>query len=983
MATREVQKTLEGLNPEQREAVTATEGPVLIVAGAGTGKTRVITTRVAYLLAAKKDLRPENILALTFTDKATDEMQERVESVVEEGANDIWISTFHAFARKILSENGSHIGIPANFKILDDVEKWIILKKLLPDLKLNYYLQLADPSAVLKSFVSFISRAKDELILPGEYVEYAGKLRASYEKTKSGMNSDERKSMELEVKREEEVARIYSTYQKRSLEESALDFGDLIIYTIKLFQERPNILAQYSDQFKYIVVDEFQDTNIAQIELLKMLSKKWSNICVVGDDDQAIYRFRGASYASFLKFKEHFANRLKTVKLTQNYRSSKRILNIADRLIVNNGQDRYDPKKNLWTEDPEGPPVKAIVAHDYKDEASAVADEIEALYAGLKGENKKYSDIAVLYRAHSHKDTLLNELKRRGIPVAVVKGAGLLHTEEIRDIVAYLKVVQDPEDSISLFRVLTSPVWEIDIEDLITIYNVASREECPIYDYIKDPGRLNSLSEKTLESIKEFRESLKDLMRVSKRENAVESFLGILEKTGYLTRLIKKGHEARDAESDQKALNIGKFFRFISTYLRNNPDQSLPGFMQYLSFFISGGGDTEQEELIFNADAVRFMTVHSAKGLEFPYVFLISLVQNRFPTMKRRETIPFPVALMKEELPKGDFHRGEERRLCYVAMTRARKALFLSGIDKSRNRLSMFLKEVLSAEAIKAGDIALTEIEPSDDIESRIGNTLLDRLKRIEGKNEEYKLPKPGKLSYTQLDMYQNCPLKYKFGYVYRIPTRRRNALTFGSSIHATLEDFFTLVQEGKKVDKGILFKILDKHWNKFGFTSKMDEANYRKTGEKSLEVFYDKHKAMFGKPPLFLEKKVDLKVGPFVLDVRIDRIDSLEGKKVEIVDYKTGKPKDEDFAQNSLQLSIYALACKEVLKLNPTMVSFYYVNPNKKVTSTRNKEDYDQTKKTIIDIGTKIHAEEFEPTPGRLCNWCDYKSICPVWDKR
>ncbi|MEE8360041.1 MAG: 3'-5' exonuclease, partial [Candidatus Omnitrophota bacterium] len=749
-----------------------------------------------------------------------------------------------------------------------------------------------------------------------------------------------------------------------------------------LFKERPNILAQYADQFKYIVVDEYQDTNIAQIELLKMISKRWNNICVVGDDDQAIYRFRGASYASFLKFKEHFSN-VKTIKLTQNYRSTKKILNTADRLIANNGQDRYDPRKNLWTEDPKGPSVKAIVAHDYRDEASSVADEIEALYAKMKGENKKYSNIAVLYRAHSHKETLLSELKSRGIPVAVVKGAGLLHTEEIRDLVAYLKIIQDPEDSVSLFRVLMAPIWDIGIEDLIAISNTASREERPMYDYIKNTDEIKGMSEKTLKNIGEFRESLKDLMRISKRENAVESFIGILEKTGYLTRLIKKGHKARDAESDQKALNIGKFFRFISNYLKNNNDQTLSGFIQYLDFFISGGGDTEQEELVLNEDAVRFMTVHSAKGLEFPYVFLISLVQNRFPTMRRREAIPFPVALMKEELPKGDFHRGEERRLCYVAMTRAKEALILSGIDKSRNRLSMFLKEVLSAEALKAGDIALTDVEPSNDIESRIGSVLLDRLSKMEEKIEDYKLPKPKKLSYTQLDMYQSCPLKYKFGYIYRIPTRRRNALTFGSSIHSTLEEFFTLVQDGKKVDKGILFKILDKHWDKFGYANKMDEANYRKTGENALDLFYEKHKTMFDKPPLFLEKKVDLKVGGFVLDVRIDRIDSLGEKRVEIIDYKTGKPKDEDFARSSLQLSIYALACKEVLKLDPAMVSFYYVNPNEKVTSTRDKDDYDQTRKTIIDIGTKIHAEEFEPTPGRLCNWCDYKSICPVWDKR
>lgn len=983
MAREKCEEILKGLNAQQEKAVTSTEGPVLIVAGAGTGKTRVITSRIAYLLKSKRGLKPENILALTFTEKATDEMQERIEAVVGDAAHDIWMSTFHAFSRRILTENGGHIGIPANFKILDDVEKWIILKKLLPDLKLSYYLQLADPGAVLKSFVNFISRAKDELILPAEYESYAKRLRGDLEKTKKKLSKEEARAADLEVKREEEIARIYNTYQNRSIQDNALDFGDLIVYAIDLFNKRPNILANYQKQFKYILVDEFQDTNIAQIELLRMLSISNKNICVVGDDDQAIYRFRGASYASFLKFKESFPD-LETIKLTQNYRSSKRILKTADRLIVKNGVDRYDPEKNLWTESGDGAAVKAIVAHDYKDEARAVADEIESLYESFKGENKKYSNIAVLYRAHSHKDTLLNELKMRRVPAAVVRGVGLFQTEEIRDLIAFLNVVQDPQDSISLFRIFTSPVWSVDIEDLISISNRAAREEKPLYEMIKDPEKIANIGKETVKKLQGFRSEIKSLMRISKRENASESFIGILEKTGYLTRLLKGRDGAKDIDRDQKALNIGRFFRFITSYLRNNPDQSLTGFIQYLNFFMEGGGDPGQEELILNEDAVKFMTIHSAKGLEFPYVFLISMVQSRFPTPKRRESIPFPDSLMKEKLPEGDFHREEERRLCYVAMTRAEKGLFLSAIDKPHNRPSVFLKEVLTEEAIKANDIQLCDIQLSNDIEDRIGSVLLDRLREKEKQvSVSYRLPKPKKLSYTQLDNYSTCPLRYKFSYVYRIPSRRRNALTFGSNIHSTLEDFFTLVQDKKPVDEKVLLNLFEEHWNPFGYTSKMDEKNYWKSGIDSLKIFYQKHKEMLDKPPLYLEKKVDLKVGDFVLDVRIDRIDDLGKGKVEIIDYKTGKPKKQDFAESSLQLSIYALACKEVLKLDPSQVSFYYVNPNEKVTATRTAEDYDETKKTIIDIGTKISEEKFDPTPGRVCKWCDYSSMCPVWDKR
>ena len=972
------EKILKELNSEQRQAVTATEGPILIVAGAGTGKTRVITTRVAYLLNSVKDLKPENILALTFTDKATDEMRERIEGLAGGAAGDIWIYTFHAFARKILAENGSHIGIPANFKILDEVEKWILLKKLLPELKLDYYLQLADPAGVLNSFVRFISRAKDELILPEEYEEYAKGLRRSFEKKKKGLSADEAAPEELEVRREEEVARIYNVYQKRALEENALDFGDLILYTIKLFNERPNILRHYQEQFKYILVDEFQDTNIAQIELLMILSKKRKNICVVGDDDQAIYRFRGASYASFLKFKEKYP-KLKTIKLTQNYRSTKKILGNASRLIAHNGMDRYDPKKNLWTEKREGPAARAIVAHDYADEANAVADEIEALYAKFKGDKKRYSNIAVLYRAHVHKDILLKKLRSRAIPTVVVRGVGLLETEEIRDIIAYLRVIDNPSDSVNLFRILTAPVWSIDIEDLISISNMASRNETPIYDVIKKTEGIKEIKKETKKRLGEFRDHLNILMRKAKRCEVSELFITLVEESGYIKDLLKE----RNAENDQKILNIGKFFDFIIKYLKNNPDQSLSGFLLYLNFFMEAGGKPEQEDVTLHEDAVRFMTIHSAKGLEFPYVFLISLVQTRFPTPKRREPIPFPDCLMKEKLPAGDFHREEERRLCYVAMTRAQEGLYLSGIDKPNNRASMFLKEVLVEEAQESGDISFTDVELSSDAESRI-ETLLGRFKRLEAqKGIRYRLPKPDKLSFTQLDTYNACPLRYKFTYVYRIPRRRRNALAFGTNIHSTLEDFYGLVQEKKPVDEKVLFGLFNKHWTSFGYESKMAAENYRKAGESSLKVFYEKHKDTLHKPPLFIEKQIDLKVGDFVLDVRIDRIDDLGKGSVEIIDYKTGKPKDEDFAESSLQLSIYAMATKEVLKLNPTRLSFYYINPNKKVTTTRSQEDFEETKKMIAQTGLKIEHEDFEPTPGRNCKWCDYKSICPVWDKR
>ncbi|GAF91853.1 unnamed protein product, partial [marine sediment metagenome] len=279
-----------------------------------------------------------------------------------------------------LADEGAHIGISANFKILDSVEKWIFLKKLLPEFKLDYYLQLADPAGVINSFSKFISKAKDELITPEKYTAYAKDLRKKFELSKNKYAEEEKKAILLEIRREEEVARIYDVYQRKARAENALDFGDLILYTIKLFKERPNVLARYIEQFKYILVDEFQDTNITQIELLNILAGKRRNICVVGDDDQAIYRFRGASYASFIKFKENYPD-TKDMALTENYRSTEKILSCAASLIQNNGADRYDSNKKLWTKNAKGKKIQVTIAYDYMDEARAVADEIKSIYS--------------------------------------------------------------------------------------------------------------------------------------------------------------------------------------------------------------------------------------------------------------------------------------------------------------------------------------------------------------------------------------------------------------------------------------------------------------------------------------------------------------------------------------------------------------------------------------------------------------------------
>ena len=459
----------------------------------------------------------------------------------------------------------------------------------------------------------------------------------------------------------------------------------------------------------------------------------------------------------------------------------------------------------------------------------------------------------------------------------------------------------------------------------------------------------------------------------------VELFRTLLLESKYTNLFISKP----SLENEQKVLNISTFYNFILRYIKNNSDWTLAAFLDYLDCFIEAGGNPVQQNLSSCENAVQFMTVHAAKGLEFPHVFLISMVRNRFPTMKRKEPIPFPDSLMKEKLPQGDFHREEERRLCYVGMTRAQKGLYISSINSGRSKPSVFLKEVFTEEAMSSGDADYNEIPPEEGISERVG-AFLDRFKEMEkAKDLEYKLPKPAKISFSQIDTYRKCPMQYKFSYIYRIPGRKRAALTFGTVMHSALEDFFKMVQERKAVDENTLLDLYKNYWMPAGYESKMQEAAYRKSGQSSLKTFFKSNKDILSRPPLYLEKKLDLKIGDSVVDVRIDRIDAIGKSDVEIIDYKTGKVSDKRTADKSLQLDIYAIAAKEVLGLNPKLLSFYYVGPNQKVTTTRTSEQLEEAKDVVLKTAGLINSEEFEPAPGRMCKWCDYFSLCPAHDKK
>ena len=974
------------LNKEQQLAVKYNKGPLLIIAGAGTGKTSVIVEKIKYLIK-KKLAKPEEILALTFTEKAAAEMEERVDRAMPYGFFQMSISTFHAFADQILKENGYQIGLSLNMRLMTEAETIIFLKQNLFLFNLKYFRPLGNPNKFLEALLQHFSRLRDEDISPNQYLDW---VKFEVRSSKFENKEDGEKYLEL--------AEAYQAYQKLKIKEGLLDFADLVYYLLQLFRQRPNVLRQYQQQYPFVLVDEFQDTNIAQYQLIKFLcpTKNNPHLTIVADDSQAIYKFRGASVSNIITFMKDY-KKPKQITLKKNYRSNQTILDHSYRLIKNNDPDTLEVQlgisKDLTANKPDDKAaINFYLAENIEEESEFVAKKILELK-----DKYHFSDFAILIRANNHSESFVKSLTRSGIPFQFL-GPGMLYKQpEVKDLIAYLKILYNLEDSPSLFRILHMNIFNIDKKDVSLLLTFARKTSQSLFQTIEIYLSFfeNTLTRKEFDIYKPHLPLLKSGTRkkllkiykmiikhlsLLKTNTAGQILYYFLEDTGLLLKFTNF-----KTESEEKiALNISNFFNKIKNFESEHEDASVFTVVEYINMSIDmGESPLVSKTDISSFNAVNILTVHSVKGLEFPVVFLVNLTEERFPTRHKKETISIPQELIKEILPTGDYHIEEERRLFYVGLTRAKNKVFLSaskfyGEGKRQRKISRFVIETLGEKLVNK----LTSIKKEEKSQLSIFDFKVN--KQINQSQTTSHNSLSNNFSFSQLNSYQTCPLQYKYQYILKIPTTPSAAESFGISIHQTLQKFYTEFLKNKIVNKKNLLDIYKKTWIPIGYASLAHQVRMREDGKKMLVNFYKKfHSSDLN--IIALEKLFKIKItNNIFLTGKIDRVDSLNKNEIEIIDYKTGKKPNERELSKSLQLTIYALAANDKnlfnKKLDDINLTFYYLQMPEKISLKRNEESLMKSKAEIMNMVEEIKKNEFLPNPGKHCDFCPFKIICEAW---
>jgi DNA helicase II / ATP-dependent DNA helicase PcrA len=960
---------LGGLNDEQRDCVTHVEGPLMIIAGAGTGKTTAVVHRIAWLID-EGHAKPEEILALTFTDKAAGEMEERVDRLLPYGYVDLQISTFHSFAEKLLRQYGAEIGLSRDFSLVNELDAWLIARQNFDSFELDYYRPLGNPTKYIRSLLTHFSRAKDLGVGPDEYAQYVAGVRSSIDE------KDLDEDALSDLKRQDELVGAYKRYQEVLHENDSLDFGDLMYFTLKLLRDRPHVREQIRLQYKFLLVDEFQDTNDIQYEIVKELAAPLNNLTVVGDDDQSIYKFRGASLKNILRFEDDYSEATRVV-LTKNYRSAQTILDTSHTFIQHNNPHRLEAheERNLskrliaGIEGLEGS-VHHIHASTLQEEVARVVEMIQSLRKEVEG--VAWSDFAILVRSNSSGTDFATALDRHRIPYQFLALSGLYTKPVILDLLAFLRVIDDGFNSPSFYRLLVSPLCGVNGRTVMELNQWARKNGKSLFQASLNISSFENLDSSDVEKITRLIALLETLQLEAVKRNVAELYVMVARDSGYLEYI----NGLSERERLEKFGYLQQFHKRLKAFEKRSDHPVLHQFLAEFDHERAAGEEGSLSvDMEAGPDVVKIMTIHASKGLEFRYVFIVNMVAQRFPSRSKAEAIPLPVGLMEvESLDKKEAHIHEERRLCYVAMTRAKEGLIFTSADdyggSRKRKISQFLHE-LGYEQPKVEALEIYEVFDDD-----VGPGVVE-VEDATG----MKFAVPKQFSFTQLAAFKTCPLQYKYAHIFKIPVMGKWTFSYGKTMHNTLQQFFVtwLERMGDEGDMHVneeeLFEMYKMNWLNEWYTDDDQREKYRAQGAESLKGFY---KLVKKDPPapFAIEQGFTCKFGKVVLKGRIDRMDVFEDG-IEIIDYKTGKPKVKLTKDDKEQLLLYQLAARDVLGLNVKKLTFHYLQDNSLVSFLGTDKQLLDLEESIVDRVQRISSSNFDPSPGFHCKFCDFADIC------
>lgn len=983
-----IRSLLDGLDRQQRSAVTHGDGPLLVVAGPGTGKTEVITRRIAWLIATGR-ARASGILGLTFTERAADEMQARVDMLLPYGQVETTVSTFHALGDRLIREHGLELGLPSDPRVIGRAEAIVLLRDHIAELGLGRFAPLGDPTRFVSALIALFARAKEAGIVPSDLEACARELAAGADAAGAeGMTAQVREALDGlldEAAAQLELARAFSCYQRLLVERNLVDHADQIGLAVRLLRERPAVRAALRRRYRYVVVDEAQDADPQQLLLVAQLVGRHGNVTFVGDDDQAIYAFRGAVGNGLAGLEEGYDG-LRTLALRRNYRSRAPILAVARRLIRHNDPHRLEVTHGLdktltaVRRSRRPVPVRHLVFATATDEADHVAADIrERLGRGAAAE-----DFAVLVRSNADARPVLDSLGVAGVPAWFSGASGLFSHPEVRDALSLLRLIGNPHLSTDLYAVMVAAPYAIGGEDLAAILDLAHRRRRDLWsvcaELLEQPGLLR-LGSSTRARLGRLVGDVRESMAMAAERSAPEVLYAHLARSGWLGALVA----AADRGDDAPLRRIARLFEIVRSAADLATDPRVVNVVPGLRGLIDAGEDPVERDLDDRSGRVSVLTVHQAKGLEFRVVHVVGMAEGRFPVRGGRGSLQLPEALTSRASDARDeADHAEERRLFYVALTRARDELVLShaasgGAGGRRRRPSPFLAEALGF-PVEQGPAL-----PSRPFDAPLGNEApMDPVPPVvaHGAVDAAMTARPLDLSFTQIDDYLTCPLKYRLRHQLRVPTPAHHALIVGSALHQAVATVNLARMRSRPVSEAIALETFRAHWSSEGFLSPDHEEARFEAGERALRRYVTRTLAEHDRKVLGVERPFSVRLGMDRLRGRYDLVSSTpEG--VVITDFKSGDISDParagQRARSSLQLQVYALAHEAESGQPPASVELHFLEGDSVGRSAPTARQLERTRERIGKAAAGIRSGRFEAAPGYpACEWCPYRRICP-----